>query len=156
MENEIVQNLNQGNIIYTVIIYTTVLIIIPAISAYIGGFIQHKFSQKTVRIDKQRECYERFFKALQYLINMSGTKGSDALTNFVQAFNEVLLFASPKTASVVNDYFLMLVDAENTKKIMDRETHEKYQDNLIRAMRKDLSLSNKKISPMKFVKINSK
>ena len=44
MENEIVQNLNQGNIIYTVIIYTTVLIIIPAISAYIGGFIQHKFS----------------------------------------------------------------------------------------------------------------
>lgn len=57
---------------------------------------------------------------------------------------------------VVNDYFLMLVDAENTKKIMDRETHEKYQDNLIRAMRKDLGLSNKKISPMKFVKINSK
>ena len=50
----------------------------------------------------------------------------------------------------------MLVDAENTKKIMDRETHEKYQDNLIRAMRKDLGLSNKKISPMKFVKINSK
>ena len=74
MENEIVQNLNQGNIIYT-----TVLIIISAISAYIGGFIQHKFSQKTVRIDKQRECYERFFKALQYLINMSGTKGSDLL-----------------------------------------------------------------------------
>lgn len=119
--------------------------VISFASAIIGGIIQswvsHKFTNKEVTLDKQREAYADYLDALQNNIN----KSNDAISfeNFQKATNKVLLFASNKTAKLINKYFSdSTTIGDNT---LTAEEHKKAHDEIFRSMRSDLNLSNKNI-----------
>ena len=110
-------------------------------SAILGGFIQswisHNFTNKEVTLDKQREAYTEYLEALQNNINK---QDSMAFECFQKATNKVLLFASDKTAKLINDYFSNSTTIGEDS--LTAEKHQEAHDSIFKSMRDDLGLSN--------------
>lgn len=119
-------------------------VIISFFSAALGGFIQswisHNFTNKEITLEKQREAYAEYLEALQNNINR---QDDAAFECFQKATNKVLLFASDKTAKLINDYF------SNSTTIgthsLTAEKHQEAHNNIFKSMRDDLALSNNDI-----------
>lgn len=112
------------------------------VSAIIGGLIQswisHKFTNKEVTLDKQREAYAEYLCFLQDYINKSDD--NVAFENFQKATNKVLLFASDKTARLINQYFSDSTTIGNHS--LTKEEHQLTHNKIFESMRDDLTLSN--------------
>ena len=117
-------------------------VIISFFSAVLGGFIQswvsHNFTNKKVTLDKQREAYAEYLEALQNNINKQDD--NTAFECFQKATNKVLLFASDKTAKLINDYFSdsTTIGEHN----LTAEQHQQAHNDIFKSMRDDLGLSN--------------
>ena len=98
---------------------------------------QYNNNQNTTNIEIKRREYAAFIDALQQERN-TGNNFAD----FQNSVNKILLFANDKTASLINNYFIAICNAEISKQELTEDVHDESQCKIINAMRADLGVSN--------------
>lgn len=116
----------------------TTYILVPLISAAIGGYISFYFSSKA----KKNEAVMKFKeeKYANLLIHMQGfvgnTASSDPKKKFFEEQYKSWIYASDEVVRTTNDMIKLVIDAQG--KDPDHEEGRKAVGNIVLAMRKDL------------------
>lgn len=123
--------------------------VIAALSAIAGGAIQGYFSyllnkqeNKYDRLreldNKQKEIYWDFWHAMQAFMNHN--TDADAFETFQMNVTKLALYADNNTSKIVYEYFREEIGLTTLKKSLPRESHTKYQTEIMNAMRKHLGM----------------
>ncbi len=133
---------------------TTILtIILPLIGAGIGYFfkqgIEKKKELQSEVTKERRELYQQFVNLI--IDTIKGTKvnqeqtDSQMIENLYQFYKKYILYASPEVIVDFSEYFQYIYSTSNTSNKPDNKIHFRRLTKIMKAMRKDLGLSNKKL-----------
>ena len=112
------------------------------------ALVTYFFTKKQMDLSDKRKAYSEYLIALQNYIN------NNQFTLFQEATNNMLLFASEKTAKLVNEYF---ANASTLNKgSLSANEHKKAHDEIIKSMRKDLGFIKNKIGECSLYKYDTK
>ncbi|MDH6358022.1 hypothetical protein [Parabacteroides sp. PF5-9] len=123
--------------------------VIAALSAIAGGAIQGYFSyllnkqkNKYDRLreldNKQKEIYWDFWYSMQVFMNHNTDR--EAFEAFQINVTRLALYADNSTSKIVQEYFQTLINQNNNKKSLSRESHTKYQTKIMNSMRMHLEM----------------
>lgn len=141
MENELVSNLS----VQVSIIASVVSIIVVTVCSVISAVITQRGAKKT----KQTELIFREMTTAYYDLLRAGGEFSDVtsqaqVTRFTDAYTRALLFATPKTKKLIQEYRDSITKISVLKlnppgDFMDQvRQHEDLSTKLVQAMQKDL------------------
>lgn len=134
-------------------IMTLLTIILPLLGGGVGYFINHQLEKKRKlqsRVtNERRELYQRFVDFVIDILRNTKTNSQqdepemiDTLFNF---YKKYVLYASPQVINSYSDYFQYLYKLNEEGGKMDNRIHFQKLTRIIKAMRTDLGLTNKKL-----------
>ncbi len=137
----------------TNLIITISTITLPIIGGAVGYFIKHNIDKKrellSEVIKERRELYQHFVNLVIDIFSGSktGKKQPDKLllTKLFDFYKKYVLYASPEVINYFSDYFQYLYLANEETNTLDHNLHFRKLRRIMKAMRADLGLSNKKL-----------
>lgn len=134
-------------------IMTLITIILPIIGGGIGYFIKHQLEKKKKLQSKvtneRRELYQQFVDFVIDILRNTKTgeqqNESEILDTLFNFYKKYVLYASPQVINTYSDYFQYLYKINEEENKMDNRTHFQKLTRILKAMRKDLGLKNKKL-----------
>ncbi len=132
---------------------TFVTVILPLIGGGFGYFIKHQLEKKkkfqSKITDERRELYQQFvdfvIDILRNTKSNSKLNESDILNTLFNFYKKYVLYASPEVINTYSDYFQYLYKLNELNSKIDTKTHIQKLTRVIKAMRKDLGLTNKNL-----------
>ena len=111
--------------------------LIPSLTSYGLARLNNKKELSMKTTDVQRNKYKELIAAIQAMMNNSSETN---FCNLQNAVNDVLLFAGKDTAKIVSSYYHSIVELQNAGTGLNPQQHQKFQMDIINAMRKDLGI----------------
>ena len=139
---------------------TILTAIIAAAAACLGAIIPSLFSylakQKDYENDKnaklddiRRRAFYEYIVALQTIVNASNKENYLLLQ---ASTNKLLLYAGSNLSSLINQYHNSIVQNANQNKSMTLDEHEKYQTDIINAMRIELGITKESLDMVSIIR----
>ena len=100
------------------------------ITMLLTALVTYFFTRKQMDMSDKRKAYSEYLIGLQNYINNADFK------LFQEVTNKMLLFASERTAKLVNQYFIYASTKSSIS--LSAKEHEKAHDEIIKSMRRDL------------------
>lgn len=100
------------------------------ITILLTAIVTYFFTRKQMDMSDKRKAYSEYLIGLQNYINNSDFK------LFQEVTNKMILFASERTAKLVNQYFIDASTKSGTS--LSAQEHENAHNEIIKSMRRDL------------------
>ena len=135
----------------TNLILTILTITLPLIGGAVGYFIKHYIDKKRELLSEvtreRRDLYQQFINLVIDLFSgvKTGEKQPDneLFTKLFDFYKKYVLYASPEVINYFSDYFQYLYSSDGETNTPDPKVHFRKLSRIMKAMRKDLGLSNK-------------
>lgn len=132
---------------------TLLTILLPLIGGGVGYFIKHQLEKKKQLQSKvnneRRELYQQFVDFIIDILKDTKTgnkqNDSDYIDTLYNFYKKYVLYASPQVINTYSDYFQYLYRINEDGNKMDTKTHIQKLTRILKAMRKDLGLTNRKL-----------